>query len=123
MILAHHGIKVEESALRERCKTTELGTFVEDLLACAREFGFMASIEYLSLDQLRALLGQGVYPIAYINMFPTSHIAYVHTVIVEAHKGGRLLVVDPNAEPHEIHEADFLESWAIHGNMAVVLRR
>ena len=68
-------------------------------------------------------LGEGVYPIAYINMFPTSHIPYTHTVIVESYQGDWLLVVDPLAEPKEIRLSEFLESWAFYDNMAVVLRR
>ncbi len=68
------------------------------------------------------LIDRGVFPIVYINMFPTSQIPYVHTVIVEDYEADRLLLVDPNTGPGEIRAADFLEAWEIHGNMALVLR-
>ena len=55
-------------------------------------------------------------------MFPTSLVPYVHTVIVENYGTDWLLLVDPNTGPWEIREADFLEAWEIHGNMALVLR-
>jgi predicted double-glycine peptidase len=55
-------------------------------------------------------------------MFPTSHVPYVHTVIVEDYESDRLLLVDPNVGPWEIRVTDFLEAWEIHGNMALVLR-
>ena len=83
MILEHHGFVVSEAELRKRCQTSELGTRVENLLICASALGFEAEIEYLTVERLKELLGEGVCPIAYINMFPTSHIPYTHTVIVE----------------------------------------
>jgi ABC-type bacteriocin/lantibiotic exporter with double-glycine peptidase domain len=122
MLLAHHGTEIDESTLRQRCKTGELGTYARDILGCARELGFAASIEHLSLERLRLLVDQGIFPIAYINMFPTSRIPYTHTVIVEAYEADRLLVVDPYVGPWEIQVSDFLEAWEIHGNMALVLQ-
>ena len=123
MLLEHHGFVVSEAELRKRCQTSELGTLVENLLNCARAFGFEAEIEYLTVERLRELLDEAVYPITYINMFPTSHIPYTHTVIVESYEGDWVLVVDPLAEPKEIRLSDFLESWGFYDNMAVVLRR
>jgi ABC-type bacteriocin/lantibiotic exporter with double-glycine peptidase domain len=123
MILEHHGIVVSEAELRKRCQTSELGTRVENLLICARALGFEAEIEYLTVERLRELLGEGVYPIAYINMFPTSQFPYTHTVIVESYEGDRLLIVDPLADPKEIRLSEFLEGWAFYDNMAVIPRR
>jgi len=122
MLFAHHGIEIDEATLRQKCKTHEFGTYAKDVLACAREFGFTSTIEYLSLEQLQRLVDQGVFPIVYINMFPTSSVPYVHTVIVEDYEADRLLLVDPNAGPWEIQMTDFLEAWGIHGNMAIVLQ-
>lgn len=122
-ILEYHGFVVSEAELRKRCQTSELGTRLENLLNCARTLGFEAEIEYLTVERLKELLNEGVYPIAYINMFPTSHIPYTHTVIVESYEGNQLLVVDPLAEPREIRLSEFLESWAFYDNMAVVLQR
>ncbi|RLC90983.1 MAG: hypothetical protein DRI77_14355 [Chloroflexi bacterium] len=122
MLLAYHGVEMDEAELRHRCKTREFGTYARNVVACARELGFTATIEHLSLVQLRPMIDQGVFPIAYINMFPTSLLPYVHTVIVENYGTDWLLLVDPNTGPWEIREADFLEAWGIHGNMALVLR-
>jgi ABC-type bacteriocin/lantibiotic exporter with double-glycine peptidase domain len=123
MILEHHGSVVSEAELRKRCQTSELGTRVENLLSCARALGFEAEIEYLTVGRLIELLGEDLYPIAYINMFPTSHIPYTHTVIVESHEGDWLLVVDPLSEPKEIRLSELLEGWAFYDNMAIILRR
>ena len=122
MLLAYHGVEMDEAELCHRCKTREFGTYARDVVACARELGFTATIEYLSLAQLRHLIDQGVFPIAYINMFPTSQIPYVHTVVMEDYEADCLLLVDPNIGPWKIRVADFLEAWEIHGNMALVLR-
>jgi len=83
MLLAHHGIDVDEATLREQCRTGETGTHAKDLVACAHDYGFEAEIQYLTIAELRSLLDEGVYPIAYIDMFPTSSARYTHTVIVE----------------------------------------
>lgn len=122
MLLAHHGVEVDEATLRRKCRTQEFGTYAKDILACAREFGFAATIEHLSLEQLQRLIDQGVFPIVYINMFPTSSTPYVHTAIVENYEADRLLLVDPNTGSWEIQVSDFLEAWEIHGNMALVLQ-
>ncbi len=122
MLLAYRGVEMDEAELRHRCKTREFGTYARDVVACARELGFTATIEHLSLAQLRHLIDQGVFPIAYVNMFPTSQIPYVHTVIVEDYEAGCLLLVDPSAGPWEIRVVDFLETWEVHGNMTLVLR-
>ncbi len=122
MLLAYHGIEVDEAELRHRCKTHEFGTYAGDVVECARAFGFIATIEHLSLERLRLLTEHGIFPIVYINMFPTSQIPYVHTVIVEACEADRLLLVDPHVGPWEIQASDLLEAWEIHGNMALVLQ-
>lgn len=122
MLLAYHGIEVDEATLRQKCKTQEFGTYAKNVLACAREFGFTATIEHFSLEQLKPLIDRNVHPIVYVNMFPTSQVPYVHTVIVEECEAGWFLLIDPNTGPWEIQEADFLEAWGIHGNMALVLR-
>ena len=87
MILEHYGFVVSEAELRRRCQTRELGTRVENLLSCARALGCEAEIEYLTVGRLKELLGEGLHPIAYINMFPISHILYTHTVLVESYEG------------------------------------
>jgi len=122
ILLAYHGIEVDEATLRRKCKTREFGTYASDILACAHELGFAATIKHLSLEQLQLLIDYGTFPIVYINMFPTSQVPYVHTVIVEGYEADRLLLVDPNTGPREIRTADFLEAWEIHGNMALILR-
>ena len=122
ILLAHHGTNIDEATLRQKCKTREFGTYARDIVACAHEFGFTATIEHLTIEQLQLLIDQGVFPIVYINMFPTSQTPYVHTVIVENYDADHLLLIDPNTGPWEIRVADFLEAWQIHGNMALVLR-
>jgi ABC-type bacteriocin/lantibiotic exporter with double-glycine peptidase domain len=122
MLLAHYGVEMDEATLRRKCKTQKFGTYAKDVLACAHEFGFTPTIEHLSLEQLQQLIDQGVFPIVYINMFPTSQVPYVHTVIVEECEADRLLLVDPHTGPWEIQVPDFLKAWEIHGNMALVLR-
>ena len=123
MLLARHGIDVGEAKLREQCRTGETGTLARNLVACAHDYGFEAEIQYLTIEELHSLLDEGVYPIAYIDMFPTSSARYTHTVIVEDYEDDQLLIVDPNAEPLEISLSDFLEIWRPYGQMAIVIQR
>lgn len=122
MLLAYHGIEMDEAELCHRCKTRKFGTYANDVVACARELGFTATIEHLSLAHLQRLIDRRIFPIAYINMFPTSQIPYIHTVIVENYEADQLLLVDPNTGPWKIQVADFLQAWDIHGNMAIILQ-
>lgn len=123
MLLAHHRIDVDEETLREQCQTSEIGTRARNLIICARDYGFDAEIQYLTIDKLRSFIDEGIYPIAYIDMFPTSAARYTHTVIVEGYEDDRVLIVDPNAEPREVPLSDFLESWQPYDQMAIIIRR
>lgn len=111
MLLAHYGIDVDEATLREQCHTGETGTRAGDLVACIRDYDFDAEIQHLTVEELRSLLDEGVYPIAYIDMCPTSPARYTHTVIIEDCEDDQLLIVDPNAEPRVVKLSDFLENW------------
>lgn len=122
MLLAHHGIEVDESTLREQCRTGVTGTRAGNLAACVQDYGFEAELRYLTVEELHALLDEGIYPIAYIDMLPTSSARYTHTVIIEGLAEDRLLIVDPNAEPREVSLTDFIESWQPYSQMAIVLR-
>jgi len=123
MLLAYHGIDVDEATLRDQCHTSETGTHAKDLIACAHDYGFEAEIQYLTIDELRPLLDEDIHPIAYIDMFPTSVARYTHTVIIEDYEDDQLLIVDPNAEPGEVSLSDFLESWQPYDHMAIIVRR
>jgi len=123
MILAHQGIEVDEATLREHCRTGETGTHVRHLIACARDYGFEAEVKYLTIEEVRTLLNEDIYPTAYIDMFLTSTARYTHTVIIEDFEDDRLLIVDPNAEPHEVKLSDFLENWQPYGQMAIIVRQ
>lgn len=122
MLLAHQGIDVDEAVLREQCRTSEIGTHARNLIACAHDYGFEAEIQYLTIGELRSLLDEDIYPIAYIDMFPTSPARYTHTVIVEDYEDDLFLIVDPNAEPREVSLSDFLESWQPYNQMVIIVR-
>ena len=63
ILLAHYGIEVSEAELREKCKTGELGTYARNILACAQEYGFSATLEHLSIERLKkGATGSGYSP-------------------------------------------------------------
>ena len=67
MALAAHGTSVEESAIAAEARLEPGGTPIEELERLARHFGLVAHIQQTTVDQPRAILGEGRLPIVYLN--------------------------------------------------------
>ncbi len=67
MILAHHGIEVTESTLEAKVKKDFGGIQIENLAKLAESYGFTVGIAELDLDAMSILIGQGIFPIVYLN--------------------------------------------------------
>jgi hypothetical protein len=67
MVLAASGTVVEESRLEELTRMEPDGTEIGELERVARQFGLVADIQESTVEQLRELLVEGKYPIAYID--------------------------------------------------------
>lgn len=68
MILAQHGIQVEEQLLEEQTsKYQDTGVHVEDLARLAERYGFGTEIVELELDTIGHLIARGIFPIVYLN--------------------------------------------------------
>ena len=64
MVLAHFGTRLDESTLRDCCHTTTAGTRAEDVVGCARRYGFDAyHVRGADINGLRRWLRSGAFPI------------------------------------------------------------
>jgi len=119
MVLAYNGIYKSEDDLIYACGSQRDGTRATALVEAAKGLGFeKTSTERLTIDELRAAVEKGLFPIVYIAT-PT-----VHSVVVVA-IGDFVEVMDP-ARPNEDHRIAleiFLEQWGAQHNLAVILRR
>lgn len=67
MVLAAYGTVVAESALEDRTRLEPGGTEIGELEHLARRFGLVADLQETTIAQLRELLVEGKYAIAYID--------------------------------------------------------
>lgn len=106
MILAQHGIAVDEVTLERQVAKQPGGVHIEDLADLARAFHFTVEILPLALKSISSLLKRGVYPIVYLNRahfelrFPSARKValrrcIVHSVIPVAIRRTSVVVNDP----------------------------
>jgi hypothetical protein len=67
MVLAAYGTYVEEDVLEAEARLDPTGTEIGELERLAREFGLVAEIEEVTVDQFPQLLAEGKLAIAYID--------------------------------------------------------
>ena len=67
MVLAGYGTAVEEHTLEARAQMEPDGTEIGELERLARQFGLVAHIQELTVEQLRQLLAEGKRALAYID--------------------------------------------------------
>jgi len=121
MILSLYGIEVDEETLRNRCGTTELGTYAQDIAACARDFGFQASMESLDVASLNDLLRRGIFPMVYVNGFPLEQIFCTHAMVVEHITESEVLVLDPMYGRRILSIEKFQKAWEMTNHLAIVM--
>jgi hypothetical protein len=67
MVLAAFGTAVEEAAIEAEAVMEEQGLLITELEPLARRFGLTAEIQEATVEDLRRILAEGKYPIAYID--------------------------------------------------------
>ena len=123
MILEYFGRNVEESELRKCCKTTELGTYADDVISCARELGFSAEKTCLAVGDLKKLTEKSVFPIVYVNTYFLNEIFATHAIIVEDVTDEEVSVIDPAEGRKKISLEIFKRIWDFCNNLTVVIER
>jgi ABC-type bacteriocin/lantibiotic exporter with double-glycine peptidase domain len=123
MVLEYFGKNTEEMKLRRICKTTELGTYADDVVSCARELGFRAEKAYLAVNELKKLTEANVFPIVYVNTYFLNRIFATHAVIVEDVTDEEILIIDPAEGRKTIALEIFMRIWDFCNNVAIVIKR
>ncbi|MEW5767288.1 MAG: cysteine peptidase family C39 domain-containing protein [bacterium] len=121
MILSFYGIEEDEKTLRNRCGTTELGTYAQNIAACAQDFGFQASAASLDVARLKDLLRRGIFPIVYVNVFPLEQIFCTHAMVIEHITESEVLVLDPMDGRRLLSIKKFQKAWEMTGHLAIVI--
>jgi ABC-type bacteriocin/lantibiotic exporter with double-glycine peptidase domain len=67
MVLAAHGTNVEESVLESQAHMEPEGTPIGEVERLARLYGLAAEIQETTVADLRRILAEGSFPIAYID--------------------------------------------------------
>lgn len=123
MILDYLGKDIEEKVLRDLCNTTELGTYANDIVLCAKELGFKAEKAYLSLDDLRQLTMENIFPIIYVNTYFINRVFTTHAIIIEEFKNDEVVVINPS-EGRKVLSLEVLEKiWDICNNLAIIIKK
>lgn len=121
MILAYFGRNISEEELRKLCNTTEQGTFAGDIVLYAKNLGFKAEKKYLSINEMRELMRENIFPIIYVNTYFLNNVFATHAMIVEEFMDDKVVIMDP-AEGRITLSIEVLEKiWDICNNLAILI--
>jgi hypothetical protein len=67
MVLAAHGVQVDEATIEVQAQMEPTGTAIGELERLARQFGLVAEVQERTTEQLRQLLAEEKLAIAYID--------------------------------------------------------
>ena len=121
MILNFYGLTIDEKTIREKCKTTTLGTYADDLIKCARELGFEAKKEYTDFNSLKESLNSKIFPIVYVNLLFLERINCTHAVIIEELGNDYVRILDPSEGRKKVEMDQFRKSWEMTRNLAITV--
>jgi ABC-type bacteriocin/lantibiotic exporter with double-glycine peptidase domain len=126
MVLATLGIQLDEAQLRDLTDCSPLGTDAFQLIGAARHLGLTTSRKYTleTLEELTALIEEGVFPIVYVDMWPLRGglSGQNHALVVIAVDLETVSVLDPLVGERNIPREDFQIAWAEMRFLTLVIR-
>jgi predicted double-glycine peptidase len=100
------------------------GTDALQAIKAAHQLGFTSTAKHtLSFDELRALVEDGQYPIAFIDLRPISGIKQAHAVVVISIGDAIVIVYDPEYGERSLSSQSFSMAWALRHNLAILIER
>ncbi len=123
IILEYHRIEVSEQELQDKCYTTELGTYADDIISCLKCYGFHARLLELDMFDLKRYIKDNIFPVLYINLYPVYGQYSNHAVIVEKVDRTTVLFLDPLRGVTELKLDLFNKCWDIAGNLGIIIQR
>jgi len=125
MVFDSFGVVVPETELRQQCDCTPFnGTDALMAVSAARQFGFAETAKHtMRLEEIPALLMDGLYPIAFVDLSPIDGIADVHAFVVVEISSDQIIVLDPLKGERSISLQAFTTAWAMRHNLAIIVDR
>lgn len=124
MVLAYLGHEVPEITLRQLCECDDEGTRKSKAIECAKQFGFLDSFSaYLHLEELKAELDRGLFPIVYLQPSETSPRDH-HSVVVVEIVADLVFVLDPHwllGGEHDLKAEDFNRAWRATNGLTLII--
>jgi ABC-type bacteriocin/lantibiotic exporter with double-glycine peptidase domain len=126
MVLGSFGLEMDEGQLRALTDCTPLGTDAFQLVEAARQLGFTASRKYTlsSIDDLARLLEEGLFPIAYVDLWPVrgGQSGQFHSLVVVRIEQDDVSVLDPLVGEHNLTRDEFQAAWAEMRFLTIVIK-
>lgn len=125
MVLGSFGLNLSESELRTRCDSTPLyGTDALMAVDAMRALGFSGTAKYtLSFDELKTLVTDGHYPIAFVDLNPIDGVDDIHAVVVIGVSPQEVTVLDPLRAERRIPNYVFAAGWVRRHNLVILVER
>ena len=123
MVFSGFGLDLTEERLRELCDCSPLfGTDAMRAVEAARSLGFAGTAKYtLRYDELRSLVADGQYPIAYLSLEAIGGTEEAHAVVVIAADDQIVTVYDPLHGERAISQQSFSTAWAARHNLMLLV--
>jgi ABC-type bacteriocin/lantibiotic exporter with double-glycine peptidase domain len=123
MVLAGKGYLMSESALRECCDCTFLGTDALKAIDALRSMGFSNSSKCtLRFPELMEELNAGFYPIVFVNLLPIDGFNDPHAMVIIAVDDESANLYDPLQGERRLPRSTFDTAWAMMRNLAILVR-
>jgi ABC-type bacteriocin/lantibiotic exporter with double-glycine peptidase domain len=123
MVLASFDVIKTEQELCVLCDSTACGTDAFKLVEAARSLGFTDTRKYnLTLDELKAELDRGLYPIVYVRTQLTPDIPFQeHAIVVTEITKGEVRILDPTRGEMPLLQTEFLVEWELMRRLTILV--
>ncbi|MBI4671680.1 MAG: hypothetical protein HY741_08450 [Chloroflexi bacterium] len=119
IVFAHFGTHVTEDELRERSYTTLWGTSTTDAVRCAVQYGFEATLERGTAQELGNWIADGFSPIVIIRLPSYGK----HVVVIESLERAEIVYIDPaDGKRHKEPLETLLATWQGGGGETLLIR-
>jgi ABC-type bacteriocin/lantibiotic exporter with double-glycine peptidase domain len=124
MVLSSLGHEVTEASVRAVCDCTVFGTEALKAVDAMRQCGFPGTTKQTcTLEELRAQLHGGQWPIVFLNTLPITGERNAHAVVAIEVESVQVTVYDPLDGERVLPQATFLTAWAMMHNLTLLIQR
>ena len=123
MLLRYYGVRISEAELSTLCHLDPAGGIdPEVLLEVVERFGLRAEAQTATIEELRTLTAQQIYPIALIVSQREDPMTTMHAVVVQKVYRQKIRLYDPLAGKVNVPITDFQRKWTARGRWLILVR-